>query len=71
MRLGLLASGRGSNAEAILSAIDDGRLEADAALLICDRAAGAMDVAERHGVPARIDAPSGLSRSRRPADGHA
>jgi phosphoribosylglycinamide formyltransferase-1 len=54
MRLGLLASGRGSNAGAILTAIADGRLEAEAALLICDRTAGAMDVARRHGVPALL-----------------
>lgn len=54
MRLGLLASGRGSNADAILTAIDDGRLDAEAALLICDRPAEAMNVAERHGVPARV-----------------
>ena len=54
MRLGLLASGRGSNADAILDAIDEGRLEASAALLICDRKAGALEVAERHGVPSRL-----------------
>ncbi len=54
MRLGLLASGRGSNADAILSAIAEGRLAAEAALLICDREAGAMEVAARHGVPARV-----------------
>jgi phosphoribosylglycinamide formyltransferase-1 len=52
MRLGLLASGRGSNADAILTAIDEGRLEAEGALLICDRPAGATAVAERHDVPA-------------------
>lgn len=54
MRLGLLASGRGSNADAILTAIDQNRLEAEAALLICDRPAGAIDVAERHGAPALL-----------------
>lgn len=54
MRLGLLASGRGSNVDAILGAIAGGRLEAEAALLICDRPAGAIDVAERYGVPARV-----------------
>lgn len=54
MRLGLLASGRGSNADAILTAIAGGRLEAQVALLICDRPAGALEVAERHGVPARF-----------------
>jgi phosphoribosylglycinamide formyltransferase-1 len=54
MRLGLLASGRGSNAGAILDAIDDGRLDAQAAVLISDRSAGAMGVAERHGVPTQL-----------------
>jgi phosphoribosylglycinamide formyltransferase-1 len=54
MRLGLLASGRGSNADAILTAIAEGRLEAEAVLLICDREAGAIDVAQRHGLPTRV-----------------
>ena len=54
MRLGLLASGRGSNADAILRAIAAGRLGAEAALLICDREAGALDVAARHGLTARV-----------------
>ena len=54
MRLGLLASGRGSNADAILTAIAEGRLEAEAGLLICDRQAGAAGVARRHGVPALV-----------------
>jgi phosphoribosylglycinamide formyltransferase 1 len=54
MRLGLLASGRGSNVDAILTAIDLGRLDAQATLLICDRPAGAMEVAEHHAVPAAL-----------------
>ena len=66
MHLGLLASGRGSNADAILSAIAQGRLDARAGLLICDREAGAMEVAQRHGVPARVmprrDYPDRLSQ---------
>jgi phosphoribosylglycinamide formyltransferase-1 len=53
MRLGILASGRGSNAEAILAAIDGGWLEMDAAIVVTDRAAAAEDVARRHGVPVR------------------
>lgn len=52
MRLGVLASGRGSNAAAIFEAIADGRLQMDAAVLVCDRAgAGAIDVARRFDVP--------------------
>jgi phosphoribosylglycinamide formyltransferase-1 len=54
MRLGLLASGRGSNADAILTAIAAGQLAAQAALLICDRDAGAMEVARRHDLRARV-----------------
>ena len=52
MRLGLLASGRGSNVEAILTATEDGRLDAQAAVLICDRpGAPVIDVARRYDVP--------------------
>lgn len=54
MRLGLLASGRGSNADAILTAISEGRLDAEPALLICDRSAEALAVADRHGLPAQL-----------------
>ncbi len=54
MRIGLLASGRGSNVEAILSAIDEGLLEAEIARLICNRPAAAMDVGRRHGIPVTL-----------------
>ncbi|MFV2065088.1 MAG: phosphoribosylglycinamide formyltransferase, partial [Chloroflexota bacterium] len=55
MRLGLLASGRGSNVGAILSAIDEGRLEAQAVVLICDRPdAAVIDVARSHDVPVEL-----------------
>lgn len=55
MRVGILASGRGSNARAILRAIRDGRLDAEVPLLICNRAgAGVLDVAAEFGVPARV-----------------
>ena len=53
LHLGILASGRGSNFEAILRAIENGRLSAEARVLISNRkSAGALDVAARHGVPA-------------------
>ncbi len=53
LHLGILASGRGSNFEAILRAIESGRLSAEARVLISNRkSAGALDVAARHGVPA-------------------
>jgi phosphoribosylglycinamide formyltransferase-1 len=52
MRLGLLASGRGSNARAILGAIDVGELDAEAVLLVCDRQeAAVVDVAADYGIP--------------------
>ena len=55
MRLGLLASGRGSNAEAILAAIADGRLDAQAVVLICDRpGAKVLAVARDHAVAAEL-----------------
>lgn len=55
IRLGLLASGRGSNVEAILDAIDAGRLEAQATVVICDRpGAAVIDVARRFGVPLEL-----------------
>ena len=55
MRLGLLASGRGSNARAILEAMREGRLEAEAVLLICDRAGAAvLDVAAEFEVPVAL-----------------
>lgn len=55
MRLGLMASGRGSNVEAILDAIGAGRLDAEAVLLICDRrGAGVIGVAASRGVPVEL-----------------
>ncbi len=67
MRLGLLASGRGSNAEAILESIRSGRLPMEPALLVCDRpGAGVIEVAQRFGVPLRLlpraDFPSRLAQ---------
>jgi len=55
MRLGLLASGRGSNVHAILAAIREDRLRAEAVVLVCDRAgAGVIEVAQRAGVPVEL-----------------
>ncbi len=52
MNLAILASGRGSNAAAILDAIAAGRMDARAAVLVCNRAdAGALRAAAAHGVP--------------------
>lgn len=54
-RLGILASGSGTNFEAIARAIEDGVLDADIACLVCNCAgAGAFEVAARHGVDAEL-----------------
>ncbi len=52
IRLGILASGRGSNTGAILQAIEAGQLEAEATIVICNReGAGVLDVADRFDAP--------------------
>lgn len=54
-RLGVLISGRGSNLEAILRAIADGRLSASVALVISNREdAGGLEIARAAGVPALV-----------------
>ena len=53
LRVGVLASGRGSNFEALLEAAEAGRLPAVMAVLISDRgAAPALAIARAHGVEA-------------------
>jgi phosphoribosylglycinamide formyltransferase-1 len=53
LKLGFLASGTGSSAQAILAAIRSGRLEAEARLLVSNnRSAPALAFAEATGVPA-------------------
>ena len=56
MRLGILVSGRGSNLEAVLDAIADGRLPmVEAAIVIANRPGiRALEVAARRGVPWRL-----------------
>ena len=55
IRLALLASGRGSNVEAILAAIAAGQLRADPVALISDRAAApVIGIARRAGVPVTV-----------------
>jgi phosphoribosylglycinamide formyltransferase 1 len=52
-RLVVLASGRGSNLQAILDACSDGKLPAEVVGVVSDHAqAGALDKARRAGVPA-------------------
>lgn len=53
LRLGVLASGRGSNLQAILDAIDAGRCPARVVVVVSDRAgAAALDRARRAGIEA-------------------
>ena len=53
VRLGVLASGRGSNLQAIIDAIEKRSLEAVVAVVISNKAdAPALERARRHGVPA-------------------
>lgn len=56
--IGILVSGRGSNLEAILRAIESGELLARVGLVISSRGdAPALEVAARHGVPATVIVP--------------
>lgn len=51
LKLAVFASGRGSNLRAIASACQSGELEAEVALVVCDRAAaGALEVAKEFGL---------------------
>ncbi len=55
LRLGVLVSGRGTNLQALLDAIARGDLRAEVALVACNRqGAGAIDRAERAGVPVEL-----------------
>jgi phosphoribosylglycinamide formyltransferase-1 len=55
LRLGVLVSGRGSNLQALLDAIARGGLNAEVALVACNRpGAGAIARAERAGVPVEL-----------------
>ena len=56
MKLGVLVSGRGSNLEAVLRAVADGRLAGIEPVVVISNRAGvqALEIAERHGVPALV-----------------
>lgn len=55
LKLAVLASGRGSNFQALIDACEAGRLDARIVLLLTDNpAAGAIERAKKHGVPHRV-----------------
>jgi len=55
LRVGVLASGRGSNLRAILSGVAAGRIRAEVVVVLSDRSgAGALDIARDHGVEALV-----------------
>lgn len=63
MRLGILISGRGSNFEAIANNIARGKLDAEIAIVISNRAnAPGLDIARERGIPLRVIASAGLER---------
>lgn len=52
VRLGLLLSGRGSNLQAIMDAIEGGTLSAEIAVVVSNKQdAGGLERAQKHGVP--------------------
>jgi phosphoribosylglycinamide formyltransferase-1 len=62
--IAVLASGRGSNLEAILEAIAEGKLDAKVQLVLVNvPGAGAIDVATRYGVTTAVVANAGLTRN--------
>lgn len=55
LRLGVLVSGRGSNLQAIIDRIEEGKLKAKVVLVISDNpAAYAIERCKKHGVPYRV-----------------
>ena len=60
-KLAVFASGSGTNFEAIAQACADGRLDAEVALMVCDKpGAPVVARAERFGIPAFVAAPREL-----------
>ncbi|MEY4800815.1 MAG: hypothetical protein RLZZ213_1262, partial [Cyanobacteriota bacterium] len=55
LRLGVMASGAGSNFEALVQACTDGRLQAEVALLVVNNpGCGAQQRAERLAIPCHV-----------------
>jgi phosphoribosylglycinamide formyltransferase-1 len=63
VRLGILISGRGSNFEAIANNIARGKVDAEIAIVISNRAnAPGIDIARERGIPVRVIASAGMER---------
>jgi phosphoribosylglycinamide formyltransferase-1 len=53
--VGILASGSGTNLQAIIDAIEDGQVPAEIRVVVCNRPqAKALERAERHGLPVEV-----------------
>ena len=60
-KLAVFASGSGTNFEAIAQACADGRLDAEVALMVCDKPGAAVVArAERFGIPSFVASPKEL-----------
>lgn len=71
-RVGVLASGRGSNLQALLAAAESGELGGTVVLVVCNLpGAPALAVAERAGIPARVLPHRGRGREEHEAEVHA
>jgi phosphoribosylglycinamide formyltransferase 1 len=63
MKLGILISGRGSNFEAISTNIARGKLDAEIAIVISNRATAAgLEIARERGIPLRVIPSQGMDR---------
>lgn len=61
--IGVLASGRGSNLQAIIDAVESGKLNAKLAVVISDKSdAFALKRAKKHGIAAEYISPKGMRR---------
>lgn len=68
-RLGILLSGRGSNFEAIANSIESGRLDAEIAIVISNRAdAPGLETAKRRGLNAKLIPSKGRVREEHDAE---
>jgi phosphoribosylglycinamide formyltransferase-1 len=64
INIAVLASGRGSNLEAILDAIAEGKLDAKVQLVLVNvPGAGAIDIATKHGVVTAVVPNAGMTRN--------